>query len=133
MPLSAIIAVCANPGAPHSSLEAAKKRNGAGARQNRSRRGSFSTFSGKCPKIAPPGGSRGGSANHLFATCLGLGSHVAVHHSREARPPVTRGRPPVTRVPRGPIFIDFESMWARFCHVFWIDSWSRCTYLPTKK
>ena len=41
--------------------------------------------------------------------------------------------PPVTRVPRGPIFIDFESMWARFCDVFWIDSWSRRTYLPTKK
>ena len=34
------------------------------------------------------------------------------------RPPVTRGPPASHAGASSPIFIDFESMWARFCHVF---------------
>ena len=75
MPLSTIIAVFACPGAPTSFQDAAKKQLGTDSRQKRSRHASFATFSRKCLKMGSRGGSRGGSANHLFATFFGLVSH----------------------------------------------------------
>ena len=75
MPLLAIIAVSACPGAPTSSQDAAKTQLGTDSRQKRRRHGSFATFSGKCVKMGSRGGSRRGPANHLFATFFGLVSH----------------------------------------------------------
>ena len=76
MPLSAIIAVFACPGAPTSLQNPPKKQLGMDSRQKRCRHGSFVIFFRKCIKMGSRGGSRRGSANHLFATFFGLVSHV---------------------------------------------------------
>ena len=75
MPLSAIIAVFACPGASSSFQDAAKKQLGTYSQQKRSRHCSFATFSRKCLKMGSRRGSRGGSANHFFATFFSLVSY----------------------------------------------------------
>ena len=64
MPLSAIIALFACPGAPNSFQDAAKKHLGTDSRQKRSRHRSFATFPRKCLKMA----SRGGPGEGLRST-----------------------------------------------------------------
>ena len=59
MPLSAIIAVFACPGAPNSFQDAAKRQLVTGCRKARPRNGSFAIHSRKCLKMGSPAGSRG--------------------------------------------------------------------------
>ena len=75
MPVSAIIGVFAFPGASSSFQDAAKKQLGTYSQQKRSRHGSFATFSRKCITMGSRRGSRGRSANNLFATFFGLVSY----------------------------------------------------------
>ena len=75
MPLLAIIAVFACPGASSSFQDAAKKQLRTYSQQKRSRHCSFATFSRKCLKMGSRRGSRGGSANHFFATFFSLVSY----------------------------------------------------------
>ena len=90
MPLSAIIAVFACPGAPNSFQDAAKKQLGTDSPPKRPRHGSFATFSGKCLKMGSRGGSRRGPANHLFATFFGLVSY-GVSRGTLGRPNAPQG------------------------------------------
>ena len=90
MPLLAIIAVSACPGASSSFQDAAKKQLGTDSRQKRSRHGSFATFSIKFLKMGSRGGSRGGSANHLFETFFGLVSY-GVSRGALGRPNAPQG------------------------------------------
>ena len=90
MPLLAIIAVFACPGAPNSFQDAAKKQLGTDSRQKRSRHSSFATFPGKCLKIGSRGESRRGAANHLFATFFGLVSY-GVSRGALGRPNAPQG------------------------------------------
>ena len=90
MPLSTRIAVFACPCASSSFQDAAKKHLGTDSRQKRSRHCSFATFSRKCPKMGSRQGSRGGSANHLFATFFALVSY-GVSRGALGRPNAPQG------------------------------------------
>ena len=90
MPFSAIIAVFACPGASSSFQDAAKKQLGTYSQQKRSRHCSFATFSRKYLKMGSRRGSRGRSANHLFATFFSLVSY-GVSRGALGRPNASRG------------------------------------------
>ena len=74
MPLSAIIAVFACPGASSSFQDAAKKQLGTYSQQKRSRHCSFETFYRKCLKMGSrmgvPGRVREPLFRNLFQSCL---------------------------------------------------------------